>query len=627
MGLKIRFQDGEFAGKELEFGDDIEQIVLGRDPAKCQVVFPPDNRYVSREHCAIRRKLGRYYLHITEDRLVLLNGMPAEHGDKLPPRGIMQLGSEGPRIEIERTGQAAEQQLAATLADSDPKRQPGMKTRLAQAERRAKWGTRIALFVAILAIAAVIVIWHLVAIAPEPPIDKQQRLQEATNAIAPSVYLVITRRGDKHESPQATAWVVGDGVLATNAHVAELFYIAQQTDAQLLVRSCEDQPRSFTVNRVQIHPGYAAFENLWSRHMPQQEGGTFTPVDAPPTACDVALMWVDNPEGLNPPLPLATADQVQHLTAGEPLALVGYPMENMAMMGGRPLYPAPVTQFGAVTRVTTHFNVDLKDSSGRRLGHLIQHSIPLTGGASGSPIINAEGQVVGVCSAINMVAVFQRDESGNILRDESGMPLYDRVPSGSGVNFGERVDLLHELLEGTAEQAQAQRTARWENEIQDLYTTLPAAVVENWATALGAGYNVETLWQREGVLPQSNKRSNPATFTYEFDLPSPGLYQVLAIGADYSDVNLQVYSTGRRHTLLGSDMAQDSWPVVRFEMRQSGPIEVVILGPQPSQETQYQLQVHHAQIEQEEPQPQPQPDPDPEPDPEEPTPNRQRPPK
>ena len=136
MGLRIRFEDGPRAGRAVEFPDNIETIVMGRDPRKCQVVFPPDQTKVGREHCALRRELGEYKLQLTSDNLVLVNGEPAIDGEEIGVSAELQLGSDGPRLARETT----ERPGMATVVDQ--RLHLGKAAIIRDAGRAAKKGKR-----------------------------------------------------------------------------------------------------------------------------------------------------------------------------------------------------------------------------------------------------------------------------------------------------------------------------------------------------------------------------------------------------------------------------------------------------------------------------------------------------
>src|SRR5262245_51398694 len=103
MALKVRFANGPRADEVISFGDEVERIVLGRDPARCDVVFPADERLVGREHCALERVLGRYRLVLNGSDLVLVDGRPASEGQELADLVTLQLGRGGPVLQV-KTG-------------------------------------------------------------------------------------------------------------------------------------------------------------------------------------------------------------------------------------------------------------------------------------------------------------------------------------------------------------------------------------------------------------------------------------------------------------------------------------------------------------------------------------------
>jgi len=77
MALTIRFQSGPRAGQTLHFDDDVAVITFGRDASRCQVVFEPHETAVGREHCALRRILGRYRLVTNASDPVMIDNQPA----------------------------------------------------------------------------------------------------------------------------------------------------------------------------------------------------------------------------------------------------------------------------------------------------------------------------------------------------------------------------------------------------------------------------------------------------------------------------------------------------------------------------------------------------------------------
>jgi hypothetical protein len=364
-----------------------------------------------------------------------------------------------------------------------------------------------------------------------------------------STYLVVIEDENGRALPQATAWVVAPGVLATNAHVAEM-HGTLEPGTRMLVRSSDTPVRDHAVARVDLHPGYARFQEVWAAHEPFRPalGGYERLV--PVAACDVALLHVEDAEGLAEPLEIATTEELRALSQGDAVGMVGFPMETMALGGVNAQHPTPTVQVGHVTAVTDFFLQ--KDLSGD--GHLVQHSLPIAGGASGSPMLTQSGKVVAVINAANVV-----------VREDT------RIFTGVGVNFGQRADLVKELLEGRAEEATGPRGERWQTDIRQFFSMqqvfeedvekVTANLVEQWSST--AGGEAETVTEQEATLsPDVNGR--PAA-TLAVDVPRAGPYMLLALPKENADIDLYLFRTeADGGDVVGKDEAPDWYPVVQF---------------------------------------------------------------
>ncbi|MGO8704309.1 MAG: trypsin-like peptidase domain-containing protein [Candidatus Brocadiia bacterium] len=604
MGLTIRFQGGARAGEVLDFGDQVETVVFGRDADRCQVVFPPDETKVGREHCALRRVLGRYRLQLNKDNLVLLDGKPAMEDQELGATADLQLGPDGPRLIAETTGKAG------LLPTMDQGRRVGQATMVRDAGRTARKGRNLALAVAALLVVFGVVVL-IVARRQEEKIRSVAELTRADKALIndmagklatvaarsealpmalakarPSVYMVVLRfqpegKSSYEEVQLGTAWVIADGVLATNAHVAEVFNNLGKTMEDLkplgilqeyVVRSDAPEPKTHRIKSVRIHPGYEEFQKIWGELKPGygQSLRTLRIVDAAGPACDVGLLQVDEADqaGLAEKLPVATPKELGELLAGRSVGYVGYPGENLALISQT--HPNPVTQVGSITAVTDFLGVSSKD------GQLIQNSLPLAGGASGSPVLNADGHVIAILSAGNMVVT------------SSG-----RTPSAAGINFAQRVDLVTELLEGRAEKAQPERSAAWRRQIPEVYDTglallhkdlVPEYMKYRAVQLAGDDEDVEVqareISHQAGTLTASAEAANPATYKVTATLPLNAVCLVAVASSDDScDLALNVVEKG------GAGAGQEHpgqkihgevpWAsVTQFEARDAEPIEI-----------------------------------------------------
>jgi hypothetical protein len=128
------------------------------------------------------------------------------------------------------------------------------------------------------------------------------------------------------------------------------------------------------------------------------------------------------------------------LASGTPLATSGYPGENLTHTGPGNLGVNPQQHLGVVTSVTDMFHLPAPVA----VRQLVQHDLPATGGASGSPIVGPSGRVVALLNAGNLFMV-------------NG----DRVPNAALINFAQRADLVRDLIDGTAEQKLSEARGYW----------------------------------------------------------------------------------------------------------------------------------------------------------------------
>ncbi len=583
MPIRITFSDGDRAGHTLEYADDVDRIAIGRDPAKCRIVFPPDLTAVGREHCALRRVVGRYRLVLSGVHAVLVNGNPARDDQELPVLATVQIGGGGPVLQVETIGNI---QLPDTMGvvGASAARPPGRDTMVRGLDKSLK-RTKIIAAVAFLLIFGVLgavligwwatqrkmaelnerqatVIGDLMADMqtqkdkPPPP-----KITDALQKGTPSVYLVVMRDDKGHEVGCATAWVVAKDMFATNAHVASNF-TSLRKGWTLIARSNATAPKDFVINRVKLHPGYDEFQKIWADYKPTRDslGPTIEQLQQI-LACDVALMWVESSDGLAAPLELAEPKTVEALAAGDAIGFVGYPMESMAMGGVNVKQPTPTMQVGNVTAMTDFFM--MKSSTGSQL---IQNSLPIMGGASGSPILNIDGKVVGLVSAANLTA----NPTGG-----------GRISTGAGVNFGQRVDLLAELIDNKADEVQTIRSGRWKEDIKQFVSLKDKIVdvqVQRWMQ-LKPGKRAEKIATQSGSI---DTIYNSGTWTYKFTqkLPAAGDYYVVAVGSTDSKIFEFVFnnpgSGWTNDQLLASDRVGNWYSQASLTVNAAKSVEVVV---------------------------------------------------
>lgn len=540
MSVTIRFIGGEKSGQSQKFGDGADVITIGRDPARCQVVFPPGETQVGREHCALRRELGRYRLVLNGDNRVFVDGKEADHDQRLENFTEIQLGKGGPKVAIEATGNDA---LPETIEDLGAR---DRVSKLQDVHHAARSGRKTAAIAVVLLLALGGVVWWAINKSQEQVKEIQEgmtqfekniedqivRVEEKVDQATPelssilqeagkSVYLVLKRTGSGGEFGGGTASVIGPGVLATNAHVAEQFNKLKAGE-ELWVRSTGDEPKAFKISRVEIHPGYGSLQKLWQEYLPVH-GNVLSELQYVPqagAACDVALMHVEgDAAALGEPLKLASPEQLRKLNAGTPVGYVGFPMENLSLEV-TVKRPTPTVQISHITAVTTFFGTRVKDESPAIANHLVQHALPAAGGASGSPILTTDGVVVAYLNAGNMFIVSTEDN------------LKVRIPSAALVNYAQRADLMQELLDGAAASRQPDRDRAWQQQLQTLYTSAeqvkkteyPKYLARDWTFFLTQRWTDWTLFDaaqvdhQTGMLAAGASEGDEATGSLELQI-------------------------------------------------------------------------------------------------------------
>ena len=285
-----------------------------------------------------------------------------------------------------------------------------------------------------------------IATAEERAIENETRLarlEEASDELVvalrdalKSVYLVkITTVNGK--TLYATAWAVGPRLLATNAHVAIKL---QETGASGVARSTGSPPTDVEIVGTRIHPGYDRWGSGKNRAVRSVDHG-FKVVRYIPM-CDVALL--ETAEDIGPELQLASQEELYELHQGDEIGYVGFPIDNIV---GPVVNRAPILDVGRITHLIDMF----VEIAAPKFQHVLGYGLNTAGGASGSPIIARNGKVIGVHNA------------GSYLNLQL---QHKRVPVG--FPFGQRVDLLRELVDGTAEANQVQRDRQWADRLAAL---------------------------------------------------------------------------------------------------------------------------------------------------------------
>jgi Trypsin-like peptidase domain/FHA domain len=502
----IKHLSGPLRGEEQSLSDDRERITFGRSNS-CDVVFPPEETIVGRKHFALVRKpSGDWSIDLFGNHYVDVNGVEAQPGQPVPKDAKIRLGTEkGPSFQVVGDPMAAAMQTGA--ATSPQKEQVPLPVRL---RRHAKAG--IAAFLVLVAaglgwayydhVQKTEAAAQLDALAKgQAKVEEEQKKlaseqisTEAQQRLLRGAFIVMIQDKNGNFSPAASAFPISSNLLATNAHVGDLRAEAIEAGGKLFVRAPGANGELFEVVEAKIHPGWTRFPKYVDEAdvVIETAGTTIGQrLDLLP-AYDVALLRIDGTIPEDAILEIAPIEELHKLKPGDSLATAGYPMEAIGGSLSQGKGATPQLGFGSIRALTDYFVLPTDNTAQRRLIH---HSIPVTGGASGSAIIGPSGHVIGLVNAGSILPIFDK------VRKEVG-----RIPNAALVNFGQRADLVTDLVEDDAEAALASDETYWDQQ---------AALFKRGADtripiALGAieppepGAKLEMIFEQEGVLDESS---------------------------------------------------------------------------------------------------------------------------
>ncbi len=222
--------------------------------------------------------------------------------------------------------------------------------------------------------------------------------QKTLSTANASVYLIIV-----NGAPRGTAFVLDrdQGLLATAGHTAESLPLDDlKADVRILNRDLKGPIR---VKSKRVHAGFKAFRTLIEAYQPTRRNSSIYSPQAAPVrdlAFDAGLITVDpvDPDSgenrLGPNLPLAPEDDLLELSAGAAIAIIGYPYDTLDDGFAADAAISRVER-GVIAAVMPPLDAAAEERDAR-VANLIIHRLATAGGSSGSPVINAAGQVVGV---------------------------------------------------------------------------------------------------------------------------------------------------------------------------------------------------------------------------------------
>lgn len=361
---------------------------------------------VSACHAQILQRDGRLFIEDTNSTNgTLVDGKRIDGPTEITTRSVIGLGRKGPRMRV----LGADQQPAGTIVDSidsvdgaeaptgpgevgasGQKQGVGLNTlvryvdQARSVERRRV--TRVVGGSGVLALLLTIgLFWWLRGDSGDVAwID----------AYRDRVWMVCTRTdldGRTSYNAQGTAWSYRPGQLATNSHVADLL-AGLRRDQRLVARAVRGgNVVEVGISAVTKHPAYDLFGKAWSTYPPWLDKHVAHPVGQ----FDVALLTIRDEDraAQGEPLPVATADQSAKVRQGQELHYLGYPSENK---NANPERPDLHYLTGKCTKLSDAW---WAPASRFDVEGIVSVQFPGAGGASGGPLFDRSGRVIGLLAA------------------------------------------------------------------------------------------------------------------------------------------------------------------------------------------------------------------------------------
>jgi hypothetical protein len=596
--IAIRHLTGPLAGQTQSFDDGKEKIEFGRE-SDCDVVYPAEETLVGRRHLALVRDLNDWVVHLHEgsqgahyvgiEPALAGPGLPIESGS------IFHLGNDtGPSFDVTFDQSALAGDLRQTVSQEKVTLAPQLFRRLAIGGGLVAallavafgWSTaqnmrrdhELAATVASLAVDQKNdrnALAHMSA-AAAASID-----QNIINRMRKATFLVVEEDAQGRKFGMGTAWAIGPDVLATNAHIAgicdDTFPIADRSMAEcnelkpgerMLVVQPGPGGASYRVIGHSYHPGYTALPKFVMGEDPAFIASFrgAAPSQVTGFGYDVGLLRIDGQ--LPPELALQVASEAELLALepGMPLASSGYPYENVAGQDAITVAATPQIHYGNISALTDFLFLPTTPAH----SYLVQHSIPETGGGSGSLIVGASGHIV----AINNAGTF----------GPKGEGFSRGAPSGVLINYAQRADIIADLHAGRAQSAFDADKPYWSKQLANFKRGVD--VIGDWVLEHAKPDEksvAQLVSTTTGALGDSDMRVNPDTkkkqrVKVETIDASAGLDYFAFVYADRK-TPIAIYLKDADNQTLASNTNSGWYPSLSFKPTHSGPLSLIVVGP------------------------------------------------
>lgn len=368
----------------------------------------------------------------------------------------------------------------------------------------------------------------------------RDRLSEAMDGAADSVWLLGVTDGQGTFAPIGTGWVIADGKIATNAHVLkQMADVGDLFESPAFVGRNEGREIALS-DDFAIHPAYERWGGTSGPLIHQFQGDAANALVPMQLILPGDVGLIDVVSGsAGSPLPLSGTPDV---AANSAVGYVGFPMENIAGL------PSQQALSGRVTASTDFFFGE--DPVDENL--LIHYDAVTVGGSSGSPLFDDRGEVIGIVCAAS----------------SAQMAFGGRAPVG--INYAQDVRLATELLNGTADSVQRERDTRWVQRLQEAALS-PADVLDGLAAAT-LEIDYEQTQPIVSLDLELDTRSDSSSRQWTLSVEPGYRYVVVAVAHDWTDIDLFVLSGNE---VVARDRSFDWFPIARIAP-QSEPTELTV---------------------------------------------------
>ena len=498
-------------GKVLQFKDDTyDRVRFGRDAGWANVVLDESlaEQGVGREHCELVASAGGFSLEMNPQNRVWIDGKDGFDGTVLPRQCTLAFTPNSPLtaycLQTSMTG--------------------GAETKYVHGLARVK-GRRLS------RVMLSGILLCVVAIATLAINSFDKAFSEASIQLAESATFSVQTSLNGRVSHAGTAWLAAPNMVVTNRHVAQLVKASidqanrgMNSAAFIRLTSVNNEEGATRpISAVIYHPAEALFRQYQVQHMAPFKSEFSLDLDV----YDIAILQLDGPELPMRPIPLADNGQVSAMKTGEPLMIVGYPL-NKAGNAWDLLRPVPERKLGVFDKTRNVFSSE----GDTTVNPLLSYDVDTRGGNSGSPVLNQKGEVVAIHFAGDKLLL-----EGATINGQQTTTLIDGWKS-----YGQHIRLVKQMVDGSIFQPGALEEeqkiwARWLATVPSVKDAAIAKIEQQLTASL---YRCEAV-QQGSWHEQPEVSARKRRFTQMTPLPAYQHFyayvQSLSGGAERIDVS------------------------------------------------------------------------------------------